>query len=108
MSLLRSTTTGSGRVKAAWTAATASAGVRPPTLTPATRTPGGTVDAGAGGVGAVVVVVVVVVVVEVVVEVTVEIDVVTSAITGLESAPAAATPSTNKPAASRRFTATAV
>src|SRR6476660_1685356 len=105
MSLLRSTTTGSGLAKAACTAATASGGVRPPTRTPATRTPTGTVERG-GGVAVVVVVTVVVAgVVDVtVVAVVVPAVVVMSAITGLDSAPAAASPSTNKQAASRRFT----
>ena len=90
---------------------TASAGVRPPTLTPATRTPAGIV-VGTGGVAVVVVVDVVVVVAAVVVvdvvPVVVVVDVVevvTSAITAPENVPAAASPSTKSPASRRRFTA---
>ena len=108
-SLLRSTTTVRGVAKAAWTAATASADVSPPTLTPATLTPSGTVE----GIGAVVVVATVVVVVVVVVAVVVavvvdDVEVVMSAITGPENPPATASPITKRPAASRRFTALAV
>src|SRR5262249_20775207 len=52
-SRLRSTITGSGPANLARTAATAWAGVRPPTRTPATRTPAGSVATGRGlGVGA--------------------------------------------------------
>ena len=106
--VVRSIATGSGRRKAARTAATASAGARPPTRTPATRTPLGRVARSAGTLEVVVgaAVVVVTSVVETAVETAV--DVVTSAITAPEKAPAATKPSTKRTTACRRFTAQGV
>src|SRR5579862_633987 len=97
----RSTTTVSGRAKAARTVEAASARSSPPTRTPAIRTPVGRDP------GTAVVVVPVVVGATVVVSVSVVV-VPLSAITVPENVPAVAKPATNRPTATDRFTARSV